>query len=340
MQSVRQRHCEGAVVQIDARYCVAYVKNRDLRKSGVHQIKKAILLHGWINNSIISCVPDVDYQCDAESNEEQLALLQLLPEGQRKIYRSGRWKLVDGLHRCAAVAALFLEGKLPHPFIPAMVMSPNMLLKDAQAVAYAENEAHTVYVFVSLLDNLTAVCRAKEQLRSMDEKINDTTVAAFMNRMNRKATGRNTALRIYASLEAHLCGEAKELLKEDAEEHLKIEHCVFSKTNLHTTKPPVYKQHPLVQVAVMKRMIAWHGTELTLRSSNRANGQPAGRVTIEHRLIKDWVDVCINVHSQIQLSNEKLEIIRRINCIREWCSGAQMSVAKSYQRAWDGSGTT
>lgn len=325
LYDIRQRYRE-ATVHIDARSCVAYAKIRPVRQAGVEMVKESIMRCGWTNNSMITCVPDVDYQGEAKSFEEEKQLLQLLPECDRKVYRHGRWKLVDGLHRCIAVSELFRSGKLQHPFIPVVVMSPTMLLYEAQALSFAENCANSEFVYMSVSDNLSVMRCAKQQLQEMGVPDNDSAVADRAAEMsNLKCKGKS--IRPYAALESKLCAEAKELLQQDAEQHSREEQCVFSKNNLYMPSPPVYQQAAQVQVAVMKRMIERHNFDRESKNS---------RCKLELKLIGDWAKTCVSVKAQIEMSNAKLEILLYTNRILEWCSGVKQLLAESYRGAWEG----
>jgi hypothetical protein len=258
---------------------------------------QSIDAHGWSRASFVTVVRDEDYQADNKTEEEEKLVQQLSAEQQSIIVR-GRWKLIDGMHRCAAVVELFQQGKLSHPFLPATIMAGSMSPSEIQALAFAENLVKEQHVYVSLFDNLTMVRRTSEMLKSQGLANSAYAIAAHLSQLS-KSSGFGTQFRTYTSIEAHLCDEAKLLLKEDAQRHVRSIDCVFSRNNLYSTSPPLYNRHALVQVAVMKRMLVKVDEMQKVRTKDKS----ATRVHIEHKQINQWVVVCESVHQQILLSD-------------------------------------
>ena len=89
---------------IDARLCLPYANIRVQRASGVQLLVKSITDNGWSSGSSVTVIPDEDYQKDSktEEDEHEEKLVHQLPEAKRAIFIRGAWKLIDGMHRCAA----------------------------------------------------------------------------------------------------------------------------------------------------------------------------------------------------------------------------------------------
>ena len=209
-----------------------------------------------------------------------------------------------------------------------------MTMQEIQAMAFAENEMKAQHVYVSLYDNLTMIRRTTELLKSLGRPSSAHAVAAHLTDL-RKSKAYGSQYRMFASIENHLCEEAKLLLKEDAQLHLTSNDCVFSRNNLYCTTPPLYNRHPRVQVAVMKRMIAAvEGMQKTAKPPK--DSDRATRIQVEHKQINQWVGICESVHQQIELSDSHLNKIAQLSGIREWGPRVQQIVAEVYQAAWAG----
>ena len=212
-------------------------------------------------------------------------------------------------------------------------MNAKMSMKDIQAMAYSENLVKEEHVYVSLYDNLTMVRRTKVTLESIKKTkthpVSARAIAVYLSQLG-KGSGAGTQFRNYTAIEINLCDEGKALLQEDAQRHVRALDCVFSRNNMYSTN--LYDQNPVVQVSVMKRMLA----KAEVINKARAKEKLASRVVIEIKQVNQWVAICQLVQEQIQLSDAKLSTLAEGGKILQWGPIVNKMVAEAYQAAWTG----
>jgi hypothetical protein len=145
---------KGTLHWVDLRKLVAGDLIRYVRPQGLLQLTQSIRRNGYSPSSILTVVP-VQSSAEKEtaktsweklssqdnsSEESEKAMLDKLAAEQRETVSKEMFMVVDGGHRCTAALQMYKERILPHPYVPAWVLSQTINEADRQAIAATINE--------------------------------------------------------------------------------------------------------------------------------------------------------------------------------------------------------